>query len=83
MACQTVKRSVRRSSAAMGSEAGEEGIEEDEDLGGFLRRFFWIFRESSLAVAWGSGSCSEEVLSCIWVRRRMIWIMTLQRTRIG
>ena len=67
----------------MGSDAGEEGVEEDEDFEGFLRRFFLIFRESSLAVFLGSGSYSEEGFSCIWVRRRMIWIMTLQGTRIG
>lgn len=44
----------------MGSDAGEEGAEEDEDFGGFLRRFFLVFRESSLSVFGGSESCGED-----------------------
>jgi hypothetical protein len=87
MACQTVRRSVRRSSAATGSDAGEEGVEEDEDFGGFLRRFFLVFRESSLSVLGGSGSFDDdfdlkEVWSRMWLRRRIIWIITLLRLPI-
>lgn len=44
----------------MGSDTGEEGVEEDEDLGGFLRRFFLVFRESSLSVFSGSGSFDDD-----------------------